>query len=345
MEIIIDGKTMEASEGETILSAARRNRIYIPTLCHMEKLLPIGSCRLCVVEVDGFENPVTACTTKAAAGMSIKTNTPGVRSLRKEILEFILLTHPMDCKLCDIGGKCLLEGLIQEYGAEAPAYKIPIAPREQKPYATPAIVYRPDRCISCSRCVRACREVVGRSVLDLKGNGINAKMDVVAPERCISCGECLSVCPVGALMDTAMLNAGKPGPVRKVPTVCAYCGVGCSLELNVSGDKVIRVTTNEFFGTNKGSLCVKGRFGFDYVNSPERLTAPMIKKNGVLREASWEEALSMVAARLGDIKKKHGSESIAGLTSAKCTNEDNYVFQKFIRTVIGTNNIDHCARL
>jgi predicted molibdopterin-dependent oxidoreductase YjgC len=344
MELTIDGKTIEALEGETILSAARRGRVLIPTLCYMEKLLPIGSCRLCVVEVAGCDKPVTACTTRAAAGMSIRTNTPALAAMRKEILEFILLTHPLDCALCDISGRCVLERLVKEYGAEAPVRRIPVAPRPETPYATPAILYRPDRCISCSRCVRACREVVGRDVLDLTGNGIGAAMKVVAPDRCISCGECLSVCPVGALTDTADVSR-EPGSVKKTATVCAYCGVGCTMELNVEENTIKRVTTNEFVGTNRGSLCVKGRFGFSYVNSPERLTVPMIRKDGELRQSTWDEALDYVATKLGRIKGDFGPDSIAGLTSAKCTNEDNYLFQKFLRAGIGTNNIDHCARL
>ena len=344
MEIVIDGKTVRAAEGDTILTVARQNRIHIPTLCYLEKLLPIGSCRLCVVEVEGYEKPVTACTTNAVEGMAVRTNTPQLRDMRKEILSFILLTHPLDCRLCDIGGRCVLENLVKEYGVEAPPYKIPKAPREPKPYATPAITYRQDRCISCSRCVRACREVVGRSVLDLVGSGIGSAMEVVAPERCISCGECLSVCPVGALMDTASMSLG-PQDVKKVSTVCSYCGVGCSLELNVLDNRVVRVTSNEYAGTNRGSLCVKGRFGYPYVNSPERLTVPLVRKNGKLQETSWDEALDTVAARLREIRDDFGPDSIAGLTSAKCTNEDNYVFQKFMRAALGTNNIDHCARL
>ena len=345
MQIIIDGKTIEAAEGETLLSAARRNRILIPTLCYMEKLLPIGACRLCIVEVEGYEKPVTACTTKAVEGMVVQTNTPQLRAMRKEILSLILLTHPIDCTLCDIGGKCLLENLLKEYQVEVPARRIAVARAEEVPYSTPAIIYRPDRCISCSRCVRACREVVGRSVLDLAGNGIGTKMQVVAPDRCISCGECLSVCPVGALTDTGNSAGENKEKVKKISTICAYCGVGCSFELNVLDNKVVRVTTNEFVGTNRGSLCVKGRFGYTYVNSPDRLTTPYIKKRGVLTEASWDEALNYVAERLKTIKAKFGPDSIAGLTSAKCTNEDNYVFQKFMRAGIGTNNVDHCARL
>lgn len=343
MQMIIDGKTVIAEEGKTILEAARSNRVFIPTLCYLEKLLPIGSCRLCIVEIQGHENPVTACTTKAFDGMVIETNTPRLREMRKQTLGFILQTHPMDCKLCDVAGRCQLENLVKEYGAEPPMPKR-AHKAEERPYSTPAIRYRPDRCIACSRCIRSCREVVGRSVLDLSGNGIGAKMDIVAPERCISCGECLSACPVGALTH-ANLPDGVSEGAKKVATVCAYCGVGCSFELNVKDNKAIKVTTNDYVGANKGSLCVKGRFGYGYVNSPERLTVPMIKKQGVLKEAGWEEAIDYVASRLAEIKGKHGADSIAGLTSAKCTNEDNYVFQKFMRAVIGTNNIDHCARL
>lgn len=343
-KITIDGKAVEVAEGSTILAAARSSRIYIPTLCYLEKLFPIGSCRLCIVEVDGYDTPVTACTTPAAEGMVIRTTTPRLLRMRKETLSLMLMKHPLDCELCDIAGRCTLQSLVKEYDVQPPAQRIP-ATIEQKPYATPAIHYRPDRCIVCSRCVRACREVVGRAVLDLGGNGVDARMEVVAPERCISCGECLSVCPSGALTPSSEGSREEQGKMRKVSTVCGYCGVGCSFELNVVDNRVVRVSTNDFAGTNRGTLCVKGRFGYTYVNSPERLTTPLVRKNGELIEASWDEALEYVAVRLKEIKDRYGSDSIAGLTSAKCTNEDNYVFQKFMRAVIGTNNVDHCARL
>lgn len=345
MAIKINGKDVSVNGEKTILQVARENGIYIPTLCYLEKVLPIGSCRICIVEVEGYDKPVTACNTIALDGMVIETDTEKIREMRRDILRFMLLNHPLDCPICDKGGECKLQDLVYEYGVSTQTFKINYPKKEYKRYATPAIKYHPDRCVVCSRCVRACREIVGRNVLDLKGEGFNARVEVVAEERCISCGECLSVCPVGALTENISPTKGRIWQIKRVPTVCGYCGVGCALELNVYDNKIIKVTTNPYAGTNKGSLCVKGRFGYEFVNNPDRLKNPLIRKNGQLQEASWDEALTYVAEKLKYIKDTYGADSIAGLTSARCTNEDNYVFQKFIRAVIGTNNIDHCARL
>jgi predicted molibdopterin-dependent oxidoreductase YjgC len=345
MRIVINGKNIEGPDNSNILQLARRGGIYIPTLCYMEKVLPIGSCRMCVVEVEGYEKPVTACNTPAIDGMVVKTDTPALRDIRRDILKFMLLNHPLDCPICDKAGECKLQDLVYEYQVDAQTYKIDAPRKAHKEYSTIAIKHHPDRCVVCSRCVRVCREVVGRNVLDLKGNGFDARVEVVDADRCISCGECLAACPVGALTENVNATKGRLWQIKRVPTVCAYCGVGCALELNVFENKVIKVTTNDYAGPNKGKLCVKGRFGYEFVNSSERLTKPLIRKDGELKETSWEEALNFVAGKLKEIKEKNGPDSIAGLTSARCTNEDNYVFQKFIRAVIGTNNMDHCARL
>ena len=348
MDIFINGGEIKARQGETILSAARREKVHIPTLCYMEKLLPIGSCRLCVVEVEGCEKPVAACKTPVVPEMKVSTDTQRLRDMRKEILSFILMTHPLECDECELKGICTLELLAKEYGVEAPASGVTSDRARTAEFSTPAIIYKPYRCIACGRCVSACHEVVGRGVLGLRGEGIGAAMEVVNPDKCISCGECLSVCPVAALADAGMdelFCSDRSVRPKKIQTVCSYCGVGCTFDLNVLDGKAVGVTTNHNIGTNKGSLCVKGRFGYRYVNSPDRLTTPLIRKDGKLVEASWDEALDLVAKKLTAIKKDSGPDSIAGLTSAKCTNEDNYVFQKFMRAVVGTNNVDHCARL
>ncbi len=345
MAIKINGKEISLSAEKTILQVARENGIYIPTLCYLEKVLPIGSCRICIVEVEGHNKPVTACNTMAVDGMIINTDTDKIREMRRDILRFMLLNHPLDCPICDKAGECKLQDLVYQYEVTEQKFKINYPKKEYKTYSTPAIKYHPDRCVVCSRCIRVCREAVGRDVLDLKGEGFNARVEVVAPERCISCGECLAVCPVGALTENISPTKGRLWQIKRVPTVCSFCGVGCSLELNVLDNKIIKVTTNEYAGTNKGSLCVKGRFGYEFVNSPERLKTPLIRKDGELKEASWEEALDYIAKKLSHIKETYGPDSIAGLASARCTNEDNYLFQKFIRAVIGTNNVDHCARL
>lgn len=345
MRLTINGKAIEAEEGVTILKAAHQNGFRIPTLCHMESLIPTGSCRMCLVEVQGLENPVTACNTLAVDGMVVETETPKVMDLRREILQCLLVKHPLDCPVCDKGGECDLQDYVYEYGIKKAEYQVDAKAKEIKTYATPAIKYHPNRCILCSRCIRTCREVVGREVLDLKETGFDTRVEPVRPERCISCGECLAACPVGALTENVSFIKGRKWQARRVSTICGYCGVGCSLEVNVVGNKLIKVTTKEGLGTNQGVLCVKGRFGFEFVNSPERLRTPLLRENGKLREASWEEALTYVATKLKEIKEKYGPNSIAGLASARVTCEENYLFQKFLRAAIGTNNVDHCARL
>lgn len=345
MRMTINGRAVETEEGVTILKAAHQNGFRIPTLCHMESLIPAGSCRMCVVEVQGLENPVTACNTQALGGMVIETDTPKIHEIRKEILQFMLLNHPLECPVCDKGGECDLQDYVYEYGIQMAAYQVGAPVKEYRTYATPAIKYHPNRCILCSRCIRTCREVVGREVLDLKETGFDTRVEAVMPERCISCGECLAACPVGALTENVSFIKGRKWQANRVTTICGYCGVGCSLDVNVVGNKLIKVTTREGLGTNNGVLCMKGRFGFEFVNSPERLRTPLIRENGKLREASWDEALSYITTKLREVKEKHGPDSIAGLASAKVTCEENYLFQKFLRAAIGTNNVDHYARL
>ena len=345
MRITINGKAIETVEGETILKIAQKNGIRIPTLCHMESLIPTGFCRMCVVEVKDLPNPVTACNTQAIDGMTIETDTPKIHEIRREVLKFMLVNHPLDCPVCDKGGECDLQDYVYEYGIEKAEYQIDIKPKEYKIYSTPAIKYHPNRCILCSRCIRACREIAGREVLDLVETGFRARVEAVRPERCITCGECLAACPVGALTENVSPLKGRKWQAKRITTVCGYCGVGCSFEVNVVRDRPIKVTTREGLGTNHGTLCVKGRFGFEFVQSPERLRTPLIRENGGLREASWDEALTYVANKLKEVKEKYGSDSIAGLSSARATCEENYLFQKFIRAAIGTNNVDHCARL
>ncbi|MDP3017494.1 MAG: 2Fe-2S iron-sulfur cluster-binding protein [Deltaproteobacteria bacterium] len=345
MRMTINGRAIETEEGATILQVAQKNGIRIPTLCHMESLIPTGSCRMCVVEIQGLENPVTACNTQAMDGMVIETDTPKIRELRKEVLQFFLVKHPLDCPVCDKGGECDLQDYVYEYGIQKAEYQVEALAKEYKTYSTPAIKYHPNRCILCSRCIRTCREIVGREVLDLKETGFDTRVEAVRPERCISCGECLAACPVGALTENISSIKGRVWQAKRVSTICGYCGVGCSLEVNVVGNRLIKVTTKEGLGTNNGVLCVKGRFGYEFVNSPERLRTPLIRDNGKLREASWDEAMTYVSTKLREIKEKNGPDSIAGLASARVTCEENYLFQKFIRAAIGTNNIDHCARL
>lgn len=341
----IDGIDVEVPKGTTILEAAKKYGIRIPTFCYHERLTPIGSCRMCVVEVEGYEHPVPACMTPVDDEIEVKTNSEFLYEMRRNALKLILLNHPLDCPICDKAGECTLQDLVYEFQIEQVEFQEKLPDKGILEYATPFIRQWTDRCVMCLRCITACREITGNQAIDIVGKGWDAKVTVVKPELCKSCGECLGVCPTGTLTDKLMNIKGRKWFIDRVRTTCPYCGCGCQLELNVFHGKVIKVTTDGESGPNRGSLCIKGRFGFEFIHSDERLTKPLIKKNGKFEEASWDEALNLIADKLKGIKEKYGANSIYGLTSARATNEENYTFQKFFRSVIGTNNIDHCARL
>ncbi len=345
ISITIDGKKTAVAPGSTILDAARALNVYIPTLCHHPKLTPFGGCRLCVVEVKGVPRPLTACTTPATEGMEVATSTPGLEDLRKTVLELILSDHPMDCMACERAGDCALQELAYSYGIRENRFG-----GERRKYekrgANPFIERDMEKCILCGRCVKVCKEVQGVSAIDFAYRGFNAK---VCPPfehdlNCEFCGQCVAVCPTGALTGKAWSKKGRQKDVKEVDTVCGYCGVGCNITMHVKDNEVVRVSSKPDTW-NEGWLCVKGRFGYRFINSPERLTTPLIKKAGQFAPATWDEALDIVAKKLSGIKQKHGPDSIGGFSSARCTNEDNYIFQKFVRAAIGTNNVDHCARL
>lgn len=354
ISITLNNIPCTGQRGQTILEVARANGIHIPTLCYHERLKPIGSCRLCLVEVQGSASPVAACTTPARSGMVVRTHTPRLEKLRRDTLLLLLMDHRLDCDTCELDGDCPLQNLARCYGitqAEIDQMGFCPVPRRSVTYgATPLITYHPDRCILCGRCVKACEEISEQGVLSFVGKGAEV---TIAPSiqtgdfsnECLSCGECMSVCPVNALTATHVLEKVPAGArVKKVRTVCPYCGCGCEMDLQVFNDRVQGASSCRG-GVNDGSLCTKGRFGLEFIHSPERLTTPLIRENGMLREASWDEALNLTATRFHEIARDHGPDRLAGLSSARCTNEENYLFQKLFRTVVGTNNVDHCARL
>lgn len=343
VQLTIDGKEVQVPEGYTILQAAASVGISIPTLCYHERLSPIASCGLCVVEVGGLSDPVEACATTVAPQMTVVTDSPRLLTLRQSALKRLLARHPLDCPICDKAGECRLQDLVFEFGIRADDLQAP-ATRFEPQYATPLIRYWPDRCVMCLRCVTACREIKGACALEVSETEAGRRLAFL-PDKCVSCGECLQLCPVGALTENLSPRKARAFTVTKVPTTCTYCGCGCQLELHVLDNQVVNVKGVDDFGVNQGSLCVKGRFGYEFISSDQRLTRPLIKRDGVFHEAEWDEALRLVARKFTQIKNAHGPDSIGGFASARCTNEDNYLFQKFMRGVIGTNNVDHCARL
>jgi predicted molibdopterin-dependent oxidoreductase YjgC len=354
VKLEVDGKTVFAPEGATILEAARSAGIRIPTLCYHEALSPIGSCRVCVVEVEGVDRPATACNTQALDGMRIVTRSERLFNLRREVIRMILAHHPLNCSPCPKNGDCELQDIAYEYDL-APndfgSYSIKTEEYPWKEFSSPILDYHPRRCVLCGRCVKVCKEIRGLGAITMAGPGSLAMIqpalaDPESPSRCVSCGECMSVCPVNAIEERMGGGKGKPWETEKTATTCAYCGVGCSLELNVVDGKVVGVTTDDEAGVNKGRLCSKGRFGYSFIHSGERLSKPLIRNDkGELEEASWTKALSKVAREFRRTLAEHGPDSIGGLSSARCTNEENYLFQRFIRQAIGSNNVDHCARL
>lgn len=344
--LTINGKEVKVEKAVTVLEAARSAGIKIPTLCYHEQLEKYGGCRLCLVEVEKMPRLQTACTLMAADGMVVRTETETIAEVRRGILEFLLINHPLDCPYCDKAGECKLQDLVEQYGPGKGRY------REKKRKVTeslddPVIVRNMERCIMCTRCVRMCEGVQGASAIAVMNRGGHSHVEPFSGGRydCEYCGNCLSVCPVGAIMSRLHRHSYRPWQVKEeVETICPYCAVGCTLVAQVRDDVIKRVVPRIGSAVNNGMLCSRGRFGYEFVGSKERLTTPLIKRNGVLEEATWEEAISLVAKRLGEIKEKSGSSSVAGIASPRCTNEDNYVFQKFMRVVIGTNNVDSTAR-
>jgi len=354
VSLTIDGKKVKAPEGTTILEAAKAVGIDVPHLCYDPRVRPIGSCRLCVVQVEGQAGLTISCNTEAAEGMNVTTENEEIAAIRKTILELILSEHRVACTSCDIDGACKLQDYAYRYQADEGRFGLPERSPVKPNYAanSEAILYDPDKCILCGLCVQYCEEVQKAEALTFCGRlgqlEVSTAFGIDLQESsCVLCGGCVEICPTGAMLDRATIGKGREKDLTKTRTTCAYCGVGCQIDLNVNPKtkRMVRVTSEVGCIPNDGNLCVKGRFGMDFVTSDKRLTEPLIKKNGEFEKATWEEAIKFVAERLKRIRSEFGADSIAGLSSAKCTNEDNYIFQKFIRACIGTNNVDHCARL
>lgn len=360
VNLTINGCSLSTADNQTVLQAAREAGIQIPTLCDHPDLTPIGGCRLCVVEVKGARTPIAACTLLAQEGMQVETETPRLIAARRFILEMLLSTYyAKDIQQTDGGENELLHWAEKyEVDLQAHAAKTPRYPVDSDP--NPFVMVDLNRCILCRRCIRACAEVQGRFVWGLSERGFDTRISAGSDQpmleaRCESCGACVAYCPTGALENK--LSYGLGAPERKVTTTCTYCGVGCQIDLNVKDGKVIRVTSNPDAPVNGMHLCVKGRFGYEFIHHPERLTKPQVREyllkgetrqgadRGPWVEVEWDTALDIVAGKLSAARAEHGPNSIGYLASAKCTNEENYLMNKLARQVTGTHNIDHCARL
>lgn len=343
----MNGKDITVKVGTSILEAARANGVDIPTLCYDKNLSIFGGCRMCIVEVEGSKKLVASCSERVKEGMVVLTESEWVVRTRKDILGLLLSNHPEDCLTCDKAGNCGLQDLAYKYGVRGPTYI-----GEKKNYEieglNPVMERDQNKCILCGKCVRVCSEVQVTHTIDFTGRGFNSKIAAgldlpLNTDNCRLCGQCISVCPTGAISNK-QLKGTRPWEVTKVRTTCPFCGTGCNFDLNVKNGKVVGVTPNSESPVNGDSLCVKGRYHIDLINSPDRLTAPLIKKDGEFVETTWEIALSKVAEKFKEIKENYGSDAISGLSSARCTNEDNYVFQKMMRVAMGTHSVDHCAR-
>jgi formate dehydrogenase major subunit len=346
--LTLNGKQVEFEPGQTILQVAENNGVHIPTLCHLKGCTPTGACRICLVEVEGARSLVASCSTPAEKGMMVNTETERVHRTRKLTTEFLMASGNHDCITCERSGACTLQDLAYRYGIDKVRFDTTIRPYGKED-VNPFIIRDFTRCILCGRCVQACQEVQVNRAISFGYRGPHAKIiaggDVPYHESdCVFCGQCLQACPVGALVEKKARFAGREKDVEKVRTTCPYCGVGCQLDLQVRDGRIVKVNAVEDAAPNKGRLCVKGRFGYDFIYSEDRLKTPLIKENGEFREASWDEALDLVASRFKDIIAKHGPDSVAGVSCARSINEDSYQMQKLFRGVFKTNNIDHCAR-
>ena len=347
INLIINGMKINADKEMTILQAAQRAGIQIPTFCHDKRLVPHGACRICLVEIDGMKNLPTACTTPVSEGMTIHTHSKRVVEARREILSLLISNHPLDCLTCEKSGACRLQDYCFEYDVKEDIF---VGEKYNFPVDHTNHFYsnNQNKCILCGKCVKICNELQCNGAIGLNERGFFTHVGTpfemgVEHTTCVSCGNCVSACPVGALLPKNK-EKFRYWEIRKVQTTCPYCGVGCQLELQIKGDRVVGVQP-AYGPSNDGLLCVKGKFGYHFLNHHDRLTVPLIKKDGKFIKTTWEEAYDYIISKIKDIKDKHGADAIAGLTSARCTNEENYLFQKLFRAVIGTNNIDHCARL
>lgn len=352
VDIEIDGLPTTVKAGTTILRAAREMGVDIPRLCATDSLKPFGSCRLCVVEVEGRKGYPASCTTPVEPGMKILTQTDQVARLRRNVMELYISDHPLDCLTCSANGDCELQDMAGAVGLREVRYGMDGANHLDAPVddSNPYFSFDPSKCIVCSRCVRACDEVQGTFALTIEGRGFDSKVaasigETFLDSECVSCGACIQVCPTATLMEKTIIDHGQPE--HSVITTCAYCGVGCAFKAEMKGDQLIRMTPYKDGHANHGHSCVKGRFAWGYATHKDRILDPMIRDNtsDPWRKVTWDEAIGFAARRFKEIQKKYGRKSIGGITSSRCTNEEVWLVQKLVRAAFGNNNVDTCARV
>ena len=351
--LTIDGRAVSVPEGTSVMRAAALSGGSIPSLCATDCLEAFGSCRLCLVEVEGRRGTPASCTTPAEAGMVVHTQSPKLARLRRSVMELTISDHPLDCLTCSANNDCELQDSAAEVGLRDVRFGYDGASHlGQKPdVSNPYFLFAPDKCIACSRCVRACDEVQGTLALTMAGRGFASRIsagqaaDSFLTSECVSCGACVSACPTSALMEKSVKDLGKPE--RAVVTTCAYCGVGCTFRAEMKGEQLVRMVPWKDGKANHGHSCVKGRFAWGYAQHQDRVRHPMIREaiDQPWREVSWDEALGFAAARLTAIRAEHGARALGGITSSRCTNEETYLVQKLIRAGFGSNNVDTCARV
>ncbi len=356
--LTIDGQSVSVPEGTSIMRAAMEMGTQIPKLCATDMVDAFGSCRLCLVEIEGRPGTPASCTTPVAPGLNVKTQTPRLKQLRRGVMELYISDHPLDCLTCAANGDCELQDMagavgLREvrYGMDGANHFKPDSPLAMpKDESNPYFTYDPAKCIVCSRCVRACEEVQGTFALTIEGRGFDSRVSPGQHEdfldsECVSCGACVQACPTATLQEKSVIEIGQPE--HSVVTTCAYCGVGCAFKAEMRGDELVRMVPYKDGKANRGHSCVKGRFAWGYATHKERILSPMIRDSidQPWREVGWEEAIGFTATKLKAIQAKHGRDSIGGITSSRCTNEETFLVQKLIRAGFGNNNVDTCARV